>query len=247
MPHFPKPFYRAPRNTWFVELDKKQHPLGKHPEALPPPVKHSGDGHPIPREIWEAYQLLIQNGPPSNAATPSSIPPLVVAVLDAYLDWLDKRVEEGTKARRTYDWYRKYLSSFASFRGEGYCIADLTVEQLQPIHVYQWADANPGWKTGKRGAMTAVQRAFNWAAKAGLFKATGGKSPLTALENPHRADGNSWSLPTSTTRCSPASATPSSAICLPPRGRRGRGRTSCSPSRRPSSTSPTPAGSSPSA
>jgi integrase len=60
----------------------------------------------------------------------------------------------------------------------------LTIDQLGSVHVYRWVDAQPGWKTSKRGAMTAVQRAFNWAAKAGLLKSVGGTSPLAALEKP---------------------------------------------------------------
>src|SRR5258708_4819612 len=95
-----------------------------------------------------------------------------------------KRVEEGTKASRTYDWYRKYLQSFARFKAEAYRVVDLTVDQLQPVHVYQGADANPAWKTGKRGAMTAVQRTLKGAARAGMLKAPGGKSPLASLEKP---------------------------------------------------------------
>ena len=43
----------------------------------------------------------------------------------------------------------------------------LAISELKPFHVQQWLDANPGWKTGERGAVIAVQRAFNWAAKHG--------------------------------------------------------------------------------
>jgi integrase len=50
--------------------------------------------------------------------------------------------------------------------------------------VYQWVDAKAGWKTGRRGAMMAVQRALNWAAKAGLLKALGGVSPIAHLDKP---------------------------------------------------------------
>ena len=37
-----------------------------------------------------------------------------------------------------------------------------------------------------RGAMTSVQRALNWAARAGLLKCVGGKSPLASLEKPQQ-------------------------------------------------------------
>src|SRR5205814_364899 len=45
-------------------------------------------------------------------------------------------------------------------------------------------DAQPGWKTGKRGAMTAVQRVFNWAARAGKLRSVFGRSPLAGMEKP---------------------------------------------------------------
>lgn len=109
---------------------------------------------------------------------------LVVFILDQYLGWLFKRVEEGSKARRTYDWYFDYLQSFTKFRTAAYAVATLTIDQLEPIHIYQWTDANPGWKTGKRGAMTAVQRAFTWAGRAGLLKEIAGRSPIASLEKP---------------------------------------------------------------
>jgi integrase len=108
----------------------------------------------------------------------------VVSILDAFLDWLRHRVSEGSKAQRTYDWYHKYLQSFANFRGADYEVAGLTVDQLGPLHIPQWVDSQPGWKTGKRGAITAVQRAFNWAARAGLLKSVGGRSPLASVEKP---------------------------------------------------------------
>jgi integrase len=123
-----------------------------------------------------------KNPPAPLAPKPRGL--LAVVVLDQFLDWLRGRVDEGTKAERTFSWYRKYLQSFARFSAPGYRVADLTVDRLEPLHVYQWVDSHPGWKTGRRGAMTAVQRAFNWAAKAGVLRDAGGKSPLTALEKP---------------------------------------------------------------
>src|SRR5262249_33551136 len=75
MPHFPKPFYRAPRNTWYVQLGKDQHPLGKHPDPVPPPVKRNGEWHPVPREIWTAYQdALAARDVPGPAAPDASAP-----------------------------------------------------------------------------------------------------------------------------------------------------------------------------
>lgn len=67
-----------------------------------------------------------------------------------------------------------------------FTVADLTVDQLQPLHVYEWVDSHPEWKTGKRGAMISVQRPFAWAAKAGHLASVGGCSPLAGLEKPQQ-------------------------------------------------------------
>ena len=39
MAHSPKPYYKTPRRTWYVEVDRVQHVLGKHPADLPEPKK----------------------------------------------------------------------------------------------------------------------------------------------------------------------------------------------------------------
>jgi integrase len=122
---------------------------------------------------------MARTGEPSILLTKDGQSPLVISVLDSFLDWLAKRVEEGKKGKRTYNWYRDYLQSFVQFVDPL-----MTCGELAPIHVYQWVDSHPGWKTGKRGAMIAVQRAFNWAAKAGLLKSMGNHSPLLSLEKP---------------------------------------------------------------
>jgi hypothetical protein len=39
MAHKPTTAYRASRRLWYVELDKRQIPLGTHPAGLPEPKK----------------------------------------------------------------------------------------------------------------------------------------------------------------------------------------------------------------
>src|SRR5213078_4008018 len=85
------------------------------------------------------------------------------------------------KAQRTYAWYFTYVQSFTKA-----ITSTLTIDQLQPIHIYQWVDAQAGWKSGERGAMTAIQRAFNWACRAGLLESPGNKSPIAHLEKPQQ-------------------------------------------------------------
>ena len=150
MPHYPKPFFRAPRGLWYVQIDGRQVNLG-----------------PERDEAFRRYHDLMARGrdrpePPAGDAA--------VSILDAFLDWCQKH-----RAPRTYEWYREYLQSFARSIPR-----DLTVDRLKPIHVQQWVDAQPGWRRGKRGAIAAVQRAFNWAAKMGLI----GASPVRHVEKP---------------------------------------------------------------
>jgi hypothetical protein len=161
MPHFPKPYFKANRRTWYVEANRKQHVLGRHPKGEPFPVKgRDGNWNPPP-EIWQAYHTVMASlaEEPDQEPAPQATPhAFVSAILDNYIEWLKKRVREGSKAQRTYDWYHTYLLSFLKSIS-----ATLTIDDLQPQHVYQWVDAHETWKTGKRGAMITVQRAFNWA------------------------------------------------------------------------------------
>jgi integrase len=173
MPHFPKPFYRKGRGTWSVQIQGKQINLGKDKE-----------------EAFKIYHRLMseQGGTGGEPTSPSlgGLPvagahPLVASLLDQYLDWLSHRVKDGTRAPRTFEWSRDHLQSFLASLTDP---ETLTVDQLAPFHIHHWVDSKPGWKTGKRGAMGAIQTALNWAAKMGLLKSIGGRSPLAGLERP---------------------------------------------------------------
>lgn len=181
MPHFPKPYFKANRRTWYVEANRKQHVLGRHPKGEPFPAKGKDGNWNPPPEIWQAYHAIMATLPeePSDESAPQAHHPFVRSIIDSYMDWLKKRVQAGDKAQRTYDWYHSYLLSFLKFAS-----ATLTIDELQPQHVYQWVDSHEGWRTSKRSAMISVQRAFTWAAKAGLLKSIGGRSPLYGLEKP---------------------------------------------------------------
>jgi integrase len=150
LPHYPKPFFRPQRGLWYVQIEGRQVNLG-----------------PDRDEAFRRYHDLMARGPDQSRPPDGDA---AVSVLDAFLDWCEKH-----RAPRTYEWYRDYLQSFARSIPRG-----LPVGRLKPIHVQQWVDAQPGWGNGKRGAITAVQRAFNWAAKMGLIDA----SPVRHVEKP---------------------------------------------------------------
>ena len=50
----PKPWFREQVGAWYIKLNGKQIPLGKHPDGLPPPKKEKGEWHP-PKEIHAAW------------------------------------------------------------------------------------------------------------------------------------------------------------------------------------------------
>jgi hypothetical protein len=115
MPKFPKPFFRTARNAWFVQVAGKQVNLGPDRDAA-----------------FCSYHKLM--GRP-KADPPPMRTDVVLAVLDAFLDWCQKN-----KASRTYDWYRDYLESFARTLPPG-----IATTELKPFHVQQWLDANPDY------------------------------------------------------------------------------------------------------
>ncbi len=77
---------------------------------------------------------------------PASSIPYVVVILDQYIEWLRNRVAEGTKAQRTYDWYFTYVQSFSKA-----ITSTLTIDQLQPIHIYQWLTPRPAGRAASAG------------------------------------------------------------------------------------------------
>src|SRR4051812_42755046 len=110
----PEPFYRPRKKRWYVQIDGKHVNLGPHPEGAPPPRKSPKGGWNTPPSLLDAYHAAMPRRA-KRPPTPRSDHPLVVTILDAYLDWLNQRVQEGSKAERTYDWYKKYLQLFTTF------------------------------------------------------------------------------------------------------------------------------------
>lgn len=141
MPHFPKPFFRASRGLWYVQIDGKQVNLGNDRDAAF--VRY----HQLMGAPKQPIQLPIAGEP-------------VVGIIDEFLDWCQKH-----KARDTYRWYVRRTQPFVLSISPA-----LTVAELKPIHLTRWVDSHPNWNNGtKRGSIIAVVRAFNWAEKQGLI------------------------------------------------------------------------------
>ena len=86
MAHFPKPFFKKARKSWYVEINRKQIKLGFDKE-----------------KAFQLYHQLMQQ--PVEEATTS--PESLVGIIDAFLDWTERN-----RAPDTYEWYRYRLQRF---------------------------------------------------------------------------------------------------------------------------------------
>jgi integrase len=160
----PKPWFRSSLNAWYVEHHGKQVRLGEHPEGAPPPKKVKS-GWNVPQPILDAFYKLMAADP---ANLPKSAVILTAQVCDLFLAYSEKHNQ-----RSTYLWYRHFLQSFTTLHGR------TPAAELKPIHVTGWLDRSD-WKGGRRNAVIAVKRAFNWADKQGLLS----PNPLRNVEKP---------------------------------------------------------------
>lgn len=177
MPHHPGPWYRAPRNLWYVQLNGRQHKLGPHPEGAPAPKKRKGEWNPPP-EILEAYHQLMARPPEPAPVVRSGS---VVEIIDKFLTWCREN-----RAAETHEWYRWRLQLFCDFLKKQK-ILNLTVAELKPYHIDEFLAGWPGWTPGmKHGACRAAQRAMCWAEKKGYID----RSPVAHYEKPRPGKRN---------------------------------------------------------
>jgi integrase len=85
MPHFPKPFFKKARRSWYVEIDRKQIKLG-----------------PDRDEAFRRYHELMTR--PRERQVPSE---LLATLVDTFLEWCQKH-----RSPDTYEWYRYRLERF---------------------------------------------------------------------------------------------------------------------------------------
>ncbi len=141
------------RGEWCVTIRGERHRLGEDQKAAK----------------FKFHQLLSQ--PEEAPKQPEPAIETVAAVFERFLEWTQNKREPAT-----YQWYRKHLQSFL----DSLEVKTLTVQQMKPHHVHSWADGMTAGDTFRRGAMTAVARAFNWAVKMGHLDV----SPIPKLEKP---------------------------------------------------------------
>lgn len=164
MPHHARPFFRTGRG-WYVQLGKQQIKLCD-----------GSKNSDTEAAAWERYHLVMaERGTMQSVpkTSPQNDGPLMVEILDKYLDWCKKH-----RAGRTYEWYRDHIQSFLDSLPDA---ATMRVTALKPFHVIEWADKHPGWSNAyRRGAIVAIQRPFNWAEELGYI----GASPVKKIKKP---------------------------------------------------------------
>ena len=95
------------------------------------------------------------------------------SLITKYLAWCGKH-----RSPRTLEWYTGHLDNFLDHLGDA---KDSPAAELKPYHVIEWIDAQTGWGDNySRGAIVAVQRAYNWAEEMGYIAAT----PLRKIKKP---------------------------------------------------------------
>ena len=97
----------------------------------------------------------------------------VHTLITKYLAWCSKH-----RSPRTLEWYTGHLDNFLTHLSDS---KTMPAADLKPYHVIEWIDAQTGWGDNySRGAIVAVQRAYNWAEEMGYLAAT----PLKKIKKP---------------------------------------------------------------
>lgn len=144
------PWFWKARNAWYAKIAGKTIRLHEN-------KKEAED---------EFHRLMLQKS--SESPTPKQAES-VAGTFGVFLEWLSKN-----RSPKTYEWYQTRL---------GYFLADnpeFLVDTIKPIHVQTWLDTKT-WSSGhKRGCVTALKGAFNWAVRMEMLE----KNPIRGLEKP---------------------------------------------------------------
>lgn len=158
----PSPWYWKERNQWLVTIDGKRHKLGEHPKDAPKPSKGKS-GWNAPKQILDIFHKMMSQEQPVQSDW-------VACVLDDFQTWCSEN-----RAKRTADRYFDFLQDFIASYGKYPC------SSINASHVTKWLSGKETWNsTTKRNAITALQRAFNWAVtNRGLER-----NPIRGMEKP---------------------------------------------------------------
>lgn len=169
MARIPKPWFREDRQAYFVTIGGKRHNLG-----------------PDKKEANRLYHELLGR-PEELVAAPPPVPagPLSVGqVFEKYLEWCQQH-----RSPRTYEWTQKHIQRFCDRLKFA---RTMPARDLRPFHLVEFVDSKDTWGPNqKRGAIVALSRPFNWAAKIGYLDA----SPVRGVEKPQAKKRDSQLTP----------------------------------------------------
>ena len=144
----PEPWWWKERQAWFVTIDGARHSLG-----------------PDEDDARQRFHELMAE-PRKRRVSSNS----VVAICDAYVDWVQKH-----RSPDTYRWYKDRLQRFVESIPPA-----LRVTQLRPFHVQQFIDGLELASGTKRNFVRAVKRAMAWAEEQGYID----RSPIAHMKKP---------------------------------------------------------------
>jgi integrase/recombinase XerD len=135
MPRPHRIWYWKARKEWCVKINRVRHRLGD-------------DKAEAERRF---HELMLKK--PDKPLAPDALP----TIIDEFLSWTKAHREPGT-----FEWYHAHLQSFLdSLENQMLLVGRLTVSEVE-----NWIDGHPTWgPTVRRQAMTALNRALNWADK----------------------------------------------------------------------------------
>src|SRR5262249_29525123 len=145
MPHYPKPFFKKSHGAWYVQLDGQQFRLHEQEAEA--------------RRIY--HELMAERGKPSVKPTRVDDSPLLVQVIDKFLDFC-----QDHRAESTYGSYRDGLQLFVTE-----VAGRMAIDELRPFHLDDWLAKHPDWASGtKHNGARMVMRALSWAEKRGRIE-----------------------------------------------------------------------------
>ena len=134
----PQPFYKHSRNTWYLEVDGKQHNLG-----------------PDREEAFALYhELMVAHGQGKLGRNPKAS-----QLVLAYLSWAKNPKHMKST---TYEWYKYHLDLFLAHRSAKVKLRDFTISEVE-----DWLDDDYGHVgvTTRGHGIRCIKRVFNWAEK----------------------------------------------------------------------------------
>ncbi len=136
-----KPWFRASKNAWYVEVDGKQVRLAVGAENE--------------KAAFDAFYKMMATGSPHVEKGL-----FVVTIGDLFLEY-----SSVNHSVSTYNTYRHFIQDFCTQYPR------LLALETKPFHVSKWVELRPKWKGARWHAIASIKRVFSWAEQEGLISA----------------------------------------------------------------------------